>query len=376
MKIKILHAIRQGSIGGGESHVLDLVAHLDPARYESEVLAFTGGAMIDRLGQMGVPTHVIPTTRPFDVRVWGQVAKLLRQRGIGLVHVHGTRANTNLLLPAKWCKLPVVYTVHGWSFHGDLPALTKKARVWSEALLTRQSNATITVSEANHQTGLAEIGGFASVTIPNGINLQRFDPQRPMPDLRPALGLAPTDVVVGYLARLTKQKEPLTMLRGFAQAVAQTGQAASPLRLLMVGDGELKADALALAQELQLGDRVVFQPFRTDVPELLRACDLFCLPSLWEGLPIGLLEAMAMALPVVATRVDGTVNLLAHRQNGLLINPKQPDELAAAITELAQQPALRQQLAQAARQTVEQHYSAHTMARRVETVYGQVLKTR
>ena len=116
MAIKILHTIRQGKIGGGETHVLDLVTHLDD-RFTSEVLAFTHGEMVDRLSQMGVTCHVIETERPFDVRVWGKTRRLMQERGIQVVHAHGTRACSNSFWGAQKLDLPLLYTIHGWSFH-------------------------------------------------------------------------------------------------------------------------------------------------------------------------------------------------------------------------------------------------------------------
>lgn len=371
-KIKVLQAIRQGAIGGGESHVLDLVEYLDKQVFEPIVLAFTEGAMIDRLKKMGIQTHVIPTTRPFDFTVWGQVSALLKQEQVQLIHIHGTRANTNLVFPGQWNHLPMIYTVHGWSFHDDLPPLKRKMRIWSEALLTRRMTTTITVSEANKRLGEELIPGFRTEVVHYGINLQRFDPARPLHDVRSQLGIGKEEFLLGYIARITKQKAPLDMLRGFRLALDQLGSDAR-LRLLLVGEGEMRAEMLALAKELALEPYLTIQPFRTDVPEVLAAVDAYCLPSLWEGLPIGLLEAMAMRRPVIASRVDGTANILRDRENGLLIAPQQPQELAAAIMALYRDRGLGEKIAQGAHQTILAHYNAERMARQVEQVYQSAI---
>jgi glycosyltransferase involved in cell wall biosynthesis len=372
-RIKVLQAIRQGAIGGGESHVLDLVEHLDKKVYEPIVLAFTEGAMIERLKQMGVQTHVIPTTRPFDFTVWGRVSALLEKEKIELIHIHGTRANTNLVFPGQWNHLPMIYTVHGWSFHDDLPPFKRKLRIWSEAMMTRRMATTITVSEANKRSGEELIPGFRTEVVHYGINLKRFDPARSLANLRAELGIGQDEFLLGYIARITKQKAPLDMLRGFRLALDQLGSNAK-LKLLLVGEGEMKAEMLALAKELNLEPHLVIQPFRTDVPEVLAAIDAYCLPSLWEGLPIGLLEAMAMRKPVIASRVDGTANILHDRENGLLIAPQKPQELASAIVALYQDADLRERVARGAHQTILAHYSAERMARQVETVYQNALQ--
>ena len=114
-KIKVLECIRQGQIGGGESHLLSLVENLDKSRYEPVVLSFTDGPMIERLKQMNIPVHVIPTTRPFDITKWRTVKKFIEEQKVSLVHAHGTRAASNVLQAAQSLKLPLIYTIHGWS---------------------------------------------------------------------------------------------------------------------------------------------------------------------------------------------------------------------------------------------------------------------
>ena len=148
-KIKLLECIRQGQIGGGESHLLSLIENLDKSVYEPVVLSFTDGPMIDRLKVMNIRTYVIYTETPFDFRVWKKVTDLLIKEKIELIHCHGTRAISNLFKPAKTLNIPVIYTIHGWSFHDDQNPVIKKIRVLSEKFLTSVSSTNIAVSESN-----------------------------------------------------------------------------------------------------------------------------------------------------------------------------------------------------------------------------------
>src|SRR5687767_5436509 len=100
-RIKVLECIRQGQIGGGESHLLSLVENLDRSRFDPVVLSFTDGPMISRLKEMKVPVHIISTTRPFDVTKWKAVKNFLKEHGVDLVHAHGTRANSNIVWAAR-----------------------------------------------------------------------------------------------------------------------------------------------------------------------------------------------------------------------------------------------------------------------------------
>ena len=370
-KIRILQAIRQGQIGGGESHVLSLVAALDRDRFDPVVLSFTDGPMIDRLRQMNVSSHVISSAKPFDPACVSKVNALLKKEDINIVHAHGTRAASNLLLPARLGGLPMVYTIHGWSFHEDQPFFKKHLRILSERMLTGLARKNISVSASNRETGTRYFSGFRSEVINNGIDLDRFNPSRRLNDLREELDIPAEHTVFGYIARITLQKDPLTLIRAFSLALRQD----SNMTLLVVGDGDLKRETMELAASLGISAHIRSQPFRTDVPEVLNAIDVFCLPSLWEGMPIGLLEAMAMTKAVIVTAVDGSREIIQHDQNGLIVPVKNPEALAGAMTQLHRDAALRRRLQAAAATTVSREYCMKKMARKVEGIYSGIIQT-
>ena len=365
-KIRVLETIRQGKIGGGETHVLDLVQALDKTRFEPVVLSFTPGPMIDRLMAMGIQTHVIHTERPFNIATWPRVRQLLRDERIDLVHAHGTRAHSNTFWAARKLGLPVIYTVHGWSFHLDQAPLARKTYQLAEKLLMRQAGVTICVSESNRRDGLEFSKMDRTVVIKNGINLQRFNPSLHTYNVRAELDIAPDVVLVGYIARITAQKDPLTLLRAVAALPASLN-----VKFLLVGNGDLKAEAQQLARELGIASRIIFTDFRQDIPDVLQALDIFCLPSLWEGLPIGILEAMAMGKPVIASSIEATKEIIEHGVNGLLVPIKSPDKLAAAIQQLATSKELRRALGASAYQTIQAGFTAEAMTRQVEQLYQQ-----
>ncbi|NJM26596.1 MAG: glycosyltransferase family 4 protein, partial [Bacteroidia bacterium] len=300
-----------------ESHVLDLVANLDPEKVESLVLSFTPGAMVDRLNERGIKTFVIPTKFPFDVRVWGQVKHLMHDHRIDLVHAHGTRALSNVFHGAKKNRLPLLYTVHGWSFNNDQQGWKRRLRVAGESYLVRKADQTINISESNRQVGIDNIKGFSSVVVRCGIDLNKFNKDAPHDNIRMQLGVRPDETLVGYIVRITRQKDPVSMIKAFALVAEQEPD----IRLLVVGDGDLKQEVVDLIASLGLRDRVIVQGFRQDIPNVLSNIDIYCLPSLWEGLPLGLLEAMAMGKAIVASAVDGTLEVVKEGDNGLLITP-------------------------------------------------------
>ncbi|MDB5203425.1 MAG: glycosyltransferase family 4 protein [Ferruginibacter sp.] len=370
-KIRVLECIRQGQIGGGESHLLSLVENLDRNLYEPVVLSFTDGPMIDRLKAMNVPTHIIHTEKPFDIRKWKKVKQLILGEKIDLVHAHGTRANSNVFWAAKSLKLPIIYTVHGWSFHGDQHPLVRKIRVGGEKLLTSKMDVNISVSDSNKKSGQKYLHNFNSEVINNGIDRKRFNPQGNFKNIREELGISSGETLVLFIARFTSHKQPLALLKAFAVAVEKNPS----LKLLMVGDGDEKAEALQLVKQLGIQERVIFQSFRQDVPDVLAAADIFVLPSLWEGLPIGLLEAMSMGKAVIGTNVDGTCEVIEHKKNGLLIELSNlTEDLAAAIVQISTDEQMRKEFETNAVLTVKNKFDAAAMTRQIETVYAALTR--
>lgn len=368
-KIKVLECIRQGQIGGGESHLLSLVENLNRDLFEPVVLSFTDGPMVQRLRKLGVDSHVIYTEKPFDISKWSKVRDLLKAEKPDLIHAHGTRASSNTLWAARSLKIPLIYTVHGWSFHDDQQPLVRRLRILGERYLTSRSNLNIAVSASNRQSGLDHIPGLKALVINNGIDQQRFSPSGTFGNIRQELNIPADALLVLFIARFTAHKQPLTLIRAFREALPSLPW----MHLLMVGDGDQKAEGVQLAKELSLEGKLSFQAFRQDVPDILAAADIFVLPSLWEGLPIGLLEAMAMGKAVIATRVDGTKEVVQPEINGLLVEPGDTAALAAALVRLGKDEALRQSLRQKALDTVRQQFNAADMTRKIESAYRDTL---
>ncbi|MBO9684607.1 MAG: glycosyltransferase family 4 protein, partial [Flavisolibacter sp.] len=340
-RIRVLECIRQGQIGGGESHLLSLVENIDRTKFDPVVLSFTDGPMVERLNLLGVKTNIIHTVRPFDVHKWKKVKEWIRSEKIDLIHAHGTRANSNILWAARSLGIPVVYTIHGWSFHDDQNPVVKKIRVLGEKYLTSKSTLNISVSQSNKETGHKYFNGFRSVVVNNGINTNVFNPERTFKDIRQELNIPENATLVLFLARFTHQKQPIVLLKAFIEAAKKD----ESLFLLMVGDGEQKEEAIQLFETSGFKNRIILSSFRQDVPDILAAADIFVLASLWEGLPIALLEAMSMGKAIIATKVDGTREILRHKENGFLIETDNLQQnLTNSLLELSSNDQLKSEL--------------------------------
>ena len=368
-KIKVLEVIRQGQIGGGESHLLDLIHFLDKEEIEPVCLSFTDGEMIKRLTQMRIACHVINTEKPFDIKVQGQIIKILQDEHIQLVHAHGSRAASNILYPVHILNIPMVYTVHGWSFHDDQSYIVQKLRGWSEKIICSFASQVICVSESNKETGSKVFGLKHAIVIENGVNLDKFNPDGSFKNLRPEFGFSESDFIVGFIARCTKQKNPL----GYLAALEKVHSANPSVKGLFVGEGDMDEVVDAYIQQHQMKDYLFRSPFRTDVPDLLHCMDVYCLPSLWEGLSIALLEAMAMRKAIIATPTDGTKEVIRNEDNGLLISLNDNSALADSICRFYNDSSLMKRCCESARQFVSERFNAKRVADSVMSIYDNLL---
>ena len=208
-------------------------------------------------------------------------------------------------------------------------------------------------------------------TIPNGVDSSAIhaDPQVAR-EIRKELGLKPDEFVIGKVANLTPKKNHELLLRAFARFQAEHAAA----RLVLVGQFADRLESLqSLADQLGIGERVIFTGPRTDVLRVVQAFDLFAMSSSFEGLPIALLEAMALEKPAVCTTVGGIPTAMTDGREGFLVAPGDEAAMSERFLDLARDRSLGRTMSEAARDRVEREFDIKTMVRRVEDVYAQVL---
>ena len=269
------------------------------------------------------------------------------------------------MYPVRKLHLPLVYTVHGWSFHDDQSFFVKKLRGWSEKLICHYANQVICVSESNMNTGRMVFGLRNAIVIENGVNLEKFDPNRSFKNLRQEFGFSDSDFVVGFIARCTKQKNPFA----FLVALEKAHHANPSIKGLFVGEGDLDEEVDAYIVQHQMSGYLYRSSFRTDVPELLHSIDVYCLPSLWEGLSIALLEAMAMGKAIIATPTDGTKEVIIHLKNGYIVPFDDAAALANAIDVYHDNTSMMKKCSESARLFVSERFNAKRVADSVMSVY-------
>lgn len=369
LPVVVAHVVLGLRIGGLERVVVDLVKHSGRRVRPAVICIEERGQLGDELVAGGAPLVVVPRRPGF--RPWHafRVRGALRQLGAEVVHTHNTAAGLYGGLGARLSGLPVVHTKHGANIAG-----TPRQGLlnWLAFKLTDH---VVAVSEAAREIARAEgIEASRLSIIDNGIDTARFAPQaHARASARDELSLPVDAFVVGSVARLSQEKNQSVLLEAFSLLVGRDQGAAA--RLVLVGGGPMEADLRSRAASLGVGERVVFAGPRQDVAELLPAFDVFALSSDTEGLPVALLEAMAAGVAPVVTRVGAMAEVVGEGRAGLVVEPRDPAGLAAALARLRDQ-AFRQQLSSEARSRVLERYDARRMAGQYEALYWEVLRGR
>lgn len=372
-RIRVLTVITRLELGGAQRVALHTAATLDRAAFEAG-LAWGPGDALDEVAERiagvtryPVPSLVRPVSPVNDLRALSRLYRTIRDFRPDIVHTHSSKAGVLGRLAARRAAVPVVvHTVHGFGFT-PLQSPAKRAVFFAaERVAARWTDHFVAVSQRNLDRGV-ELGLWrpseASV-IRAGIDLDRFRRLGDGGATRRELGIPDGVPVVTQIGNFKPQKAPLDFIRAAAAVSARLPET----RFVMVGDGPLRPAAEALAAELGLAGRLIFAGWWNDVPGLLAATTVSVLSSRHEGLPCAIVESLAAGVPVVATAVDGTPEVVTPGVNGELVPPAEPDSLAAAILAILTDESRRRSMAAAAVQGLEE-FDRDRMVRRLEELY-------
>lgn len=350
-------------VGGAEDLVAAIVRGLDPGRFSAAVatLGPAGPVGHELLAQgYDVISLGLDIKRTSVWRVAGAVRRLLKAQRPDILHTHLYHPNLYGRLGALGMGLSGVVA----SVHNSYTRVKFHRRAWN-FLLARATDRVLVGSPQVWQDVRRYDGVPASrlLLLPYGIPLAELDTPLSRDAARERLGVS--GLVIGAVGRLEDQKGHAHLLA----ALPEVRREIPDMLVLLVGEGRRQEDLKRQVQDLGLQDMVRFLGTRRDLPEIYRALDLFVQPSLWEGLPLALLKAMGAGLPVVATRVSGSLEAIVDGVNGRLVAAGDPQALTRAILDLALHPNERQRLADAARRTVAKRYSLEAMVRQLEELY-------
>jgi glycosyltransferase involved in cell wall biosynthesis len=362
----------KGLGAGGAERLLTLLAEerdREGFRYEVAYLLPSKDALVGDLRQLGVEVHCLRAGHDFDLRWALRLRRLLRERRVDILHAHSPYAAAIGRLAAR--SLPPSRRPRMMS--------TEHVPWWGYALATRVANAAtfrmddahITVSRAVLDSIPRGLRRHTEVVV-HGIALQRVRAYAKLrEEARAELGVAPGETLIGTIANFRAQKGYPDLLDA-ARRVLRTG---APARFVAIGQGNAEAEIRGLLGRLDLGDRFRLLGYQEEALRLLAGFDVFVLSSLFEGLPLALMEALALGVPVVSTAVGGVPELVTDSVEGLLVPPGRPDLLAAALGAMIADPERRTAMGAAAALRSAEVDSARA-ARTIESLYRTVATRR
>ncbi|MEP6890769.1 MAG: glycosyltransferase [Nitrospirota bacterium] len=371
--ISICHVAIGDLWAGAEVQLKVLLSKLvQKQEFNLSVILFNGGRLGKEIQELGIPVTVFPETKWTSARIFFELIRMFKESDVQLVHTHKYK-DTILAAPAaRLCGIThVVRTVHGLRepFEG-MQALKMSLYESIERSVHRHCvEAVIGVSsqiERKYQAG----SDVSRVTcIRNGIDLEGKPVRTDRWRTRKDLNVDSETCLIGTVGRLTPVKGILYLLQATRMLLHQ----GASVKVLVVGDGGIRKDLETQTRALGISENVVFLGHREDTEELLQALDIFVLPSLSEGIPMALLEAMAASRAVVASRVGGIPEIVEDGIEGFLVEPMDVNGLAERCQRLIESPDVARKMGDQARKRVERDFSATAMAERVALVYRDLL---
>lgn len=364
--IPILHLITELDAGGAQSALLRLLEQLDRSRFRPVVACFYNGNGLAarQIRELGIPVLDLGMTAWWRLDALWRLYRLLRRERPYILHCWLFHANFLGRIIGRLARVPIIITSRRNVEIGG------RWREWLQRWTANLDDKTVAVCEAARQAEISAAGALPDkvVTIYNGIEAVPYA-AADRSVIRREFSIADGAFLLGVVGRLHQQKGHVYLF----EALAQVRRRFPDVRLLVVGDGRLRAELAAQTQQQNLTDNIIFTGLRQDIPQILAGLDLFVLPSLWEGLPNVVLEAMAAGLPVVATAVGGTPELVSDDETGLLVPAQDAAALAQAIQRLVENPAMARQMGKSGRQRVRADFSIRKMVEQTEQLYELLL---
>lgn len=384
--IKIVHIITMMELGGAQHNTLFTVEHLDRNRFIPFLVAGSGGELFDEAKQFDrfyVVPEMVRQVRPVkEIQALRGIMKVLKKikslepaNAPVIVHTHSSKAGILGRWASKLCGIKIIiHSVHGFGFNDHQPLLLRWIYILVEKITAFITTFFIAVSRSNIEKG-TRLGIFKTgnvALIRSGIDISSFHGSKPAGQtFRKIMGIPLEAPLVGMVGCFKPQKAPLD----FVRVCAKVRQEVRDARFILAGDGILRDRVEREVKARGLEDCFFLAGWRRDIPDFFSALDLFVLTSLWEGLPRVIPEALASGVPVVATDVDGTADIILDGSNGFLLKPHDIETFAEKIIQLLQNPDQAKKMGEKGKGSVGE-FDIRDMVKRQEELYEQLIMGR
>ena len=382
--LKILQVAYKSEISGGEKVLFNLAKHLRWRGHHLLVACPSHGPLVEVLRKEGIEVKVIPIKKTYDLMGVFRLINLILREQVQVLHTHGMLVNVVGRIAAKVAHAPIsISTVHLTRELANT-GRAENIRQWLKGRYYRAldnftatfNDRIVAVSESVKRDLISQgLNPEKIVVIKNGIEFEPFqkhsDFENHLAKKRKELGIG-NGPIVGTITRFSKQKDVST----FLHAISNIAKEYPDVRCLIVGDGEQRRELEDLSCRLALDGNVTFLGYREDAREILDIFDIFVLSSLWEGLPLVVLEAMAASKPVVATRVPGTSEAVVDGKTGILVPLRDSERLAESIKGLLEDEGLSQSMGRAGKRRVEKYFRVERMVDETERLYTDLVHSK
>ena len=380
-KYKIVHIVTRLDFGGAQFNTLYTASHLDPFRFEVSLLAGPGGTM-EKIPE-DISVNVIPELRRsinpyYDIKALSALASRLKEIKPDLVHTHSSKAGILGRIAARMAGVPfIVHTFHGFGFHPYQNAAVRNLYVMLEKYCASFSSALVFVSKSNQEYAVSlGIGSSDKYNlIRSGIKLSRYPVRADRRKLLESLGAdksftesesaAKKIVVVSSIGNSKPQKNPADFIHAASELIKKRPD----LLFVFAGGGEELGKFRNMVRELGIERQFILPGWRQDSAEILSVSDIYAMTSLWEGLPLSLVEAFASGLPAVCYRADGVTDILKDGVNGFSAEKKDIADFTEKLGKVIDDPVLRKKLAAGAAETDLSEFDIDFMVRSQEELY-------
>ncbi len=305
-----------------------------------------------------------------NIKAYRMLREIIEKEQFDLIYCHtpvGAMLARLAGISARKKGTKVIYMAHGFHFYNGAPLLNWMIYYPVEKFLSRFTDGLITINQEDYRRAQKFHAG-KTILIPGvGIDLDKFQKKEPTrQEIRNKLGIPDGKIILMSVGELTKRKNHMVVVEALAWLKEYD------ILYVICGDGPLKARLRAKAEELGVRDRLKLLGFRKDIAELHKAADIFVFPSLQEGLPVALMEAMASGLPIVASKIRGNEDLISNNQGGYLINPKDSEQIAKAIEKMIQNPEKREKMEKRNLEIITK-YGQETVLQKMDEFFDEIV---
>lgn len=357
---RILHLISSNGLFGAEKVMIDISSNLNFNGIKVWIIAIRNTynphtEVVDAAKNKNILAESIESERPFDLKSVRRLYEFIKQNNIDILHTHNYKSNFIGLLAAKRAKIPIVATLHGYIRKGT------KLRLYEaiDRFILRYFDKIVLVDDSLRKWFKNDSARYSIIN--NGVRVSELASER-VSELRKI------EITIGVVGRLSEEKGHKYLLEAFSKILKYYPNA----KLLIVGDGELKARLEELSASLCIKEKTEFAGFQEDVSKYYKLMDIYVSPSLLEHFPLSILEAMSFGKAIIATDVGGVGDLIKDGVTGILIKPASSQEIYDSLLRLIKDASLRQALGINARQFVKENYSLEKMVSSYKKVYEEV----